>query len=384
MTLIERYLFRQLLGPTIWAVIALASLGILSQSLTNLDLIVEQRQSALVFIKVTALAVPVTLSMIVPLAIFVAGLITLNRLQTENEIVVCYAGGVSRWRVLSPALRLAGWATLFTLVINLWISPWATREMYAEINAARADLAASLMREGQFTHPVAGLTVYAQDIGPGGTMRNIFIDQTDPKAGKPMTYTARSGRMIKQNGRPMLMMYQASSQELTKDGVLNYLQFDQYPFDLQPYMGATAPPKPKATERYMRELLHPSPKDSWAMANKGRLKAEAWSRVGSVLYCLAFMAFAVTAVLGGSFNRLGYAKRIAAFCLLAIVVRVVGLVLLGVCAKAPGLNPLQVLIPLLSFIGAVMSYVGRRTSKPKYIARPPIHAQAPSLSGAVA
>ena len=115
-------------------------------------------------------------------AILVAGLIGLNRLQTDHEIVVCHAGGVSRWRVLSPLLQLAGWATLFTLVVNLWIAPWASREMAAEISAARADLAAALVREGQFTQPVKGLTVYAQQVDPGGLMRNIFIDQDDHAA----------------------------------------------------------------------------------------------------------------------------------------------------------------------------------------------------------
>ena len=385
MTLIERYLFRQLLGPTLWAMTALAALGILSQSLAGLDLIVEQRQSAWVFIKVTALAMPTTLSLVVPLAIFIAGLITLNRLQTEHEIVVCYAGGVSRWRLLSPALRLAGWATLFTLILNLWVSPWATQEMHREINAARADLAATLVREGQFTHPVQGLTVYAQSMGSGGVMRNIFINQDDPKTGKSTTYTAHSGQLIKQNGRPMLLMMQGASQDLNKEGVLNYLEFAEYTLDLQPYI-TTATPKPKETERYMRELVHPSKKDAWAMANKQRLKAEAWSRVASSLYCLAFMTLAVTAVLGGSFNRLGYAKRIAVFCLIAIVARVIGLVLPGLCIKSQGLNPLQVIIPLLTVAGAVMSYVGRRVPRPIPIAGPPARTVSPDpvLAGAPA
>jgi lipopolysaccharide export system permease protein len=339
----------------------------------------------LVFLKVTALAMPTTLSLVVPLAIFIAGLITLNRLQTEHEIVVCYAGGVSRWRVMSPAIRLAGWATLFTLIINLWVSPWATQEMHREINAARADLAATLVREGQFTHPVTGLTVYAQSVGDGGVMRNIFIDQDDPKTGKSMTYTAHTGRLIKQNGRPVLLMIQGASQNLNKDGVLNYLEFAEYTLDLQPYV-TTATPKPKETERYMRELIHPAKTDAWAMANKNRLKAEAWSRVASALYCLAFMALAVSAVLGGNFNRLGYAGRIAAFCLIAIFVRVLGLVLPGLCIKSAGLNPLQVIIPLATFLGAIMSYVGRRVARPKPGLRPPARktASTSGLAGATA
>src|SRR5205823_3177522 len=155
-------------------------------------------QSAWVFVKVTALAMPATLALVVPLALFVASLISLNRLQNEHEIVVCYAGGLLRWKIASPALRLAAYATVAVLIVNLWVAPWATRAMNAEINAARADLASALVRDGQFSHPAAGLTVYAQDV-ERGRMKNIFIHQEDDNGGKSMTYTAREGQMVKQN-----------------------------------------------------------------------------------------------------------------------------------------------------------------------------------------
>lgn len=367
MNLIERYLFRQLLGPTIWAMVALAGVGILSQSLASLDLIVEQRQSAWVFVKVTALAMPATLALIVPLALFVAALISLNRLQNEHEIVVCYAGGLSRWKIASPALRLAAWAALITLAVNLWVAPWSTRQMNIEINAARADLAAALVRDGQFNQPTAGLTVYAQDV-QNGRMKNIFIHQVDSDTGQSRTYTAKQGQMIKQNGQPMLLMQHGASQELTKEGVLNYLSFDQYPFNLQPFIGGTVRQTHKATDRYMSELIHPAANDVWGQANKGKMLAEAWQRVASPIYCLAFAAFAVLAVLGGSFSRLGYGKRIAAMSGLAIFVRVLGLVILGACAKNPALNPLQVAIPAVSFFVTLGVFMGGRLRRPK--ARP--------------
>ena len=70
-------------------------------------LIVHQGQSASVFLKITLLGVPSLISMILPVAIFVATLVALNRLHTEQEIVVCFAGGMSPWRVVSPSVRLA-------------------------------------------------------------------------------------------------------------------------------------------------------------------------------------------------------------------------------------------------------------------------------------
>src|SRR5689334_14626110 len=58
MRLIERYLFRQLLGPTLLATAALVALALLARSLSEFDVLVEQRQSALVFLKIIVLALP--------------------------------------------------------------------------------------------------------------------------------------------------------------------------------------------------------------------------------------------------------------------------------------------------------------------------------------
>src|SRR5579864_3681333 len=124
MGLLDRYLFRQLLGPTVLAAISLGLIGLLSQSLTALDIIVKQGQSALTLAWITALAGPQLLATVLPVALFVAGLIALNRLHTEQEIVVCFASGMSRWKVIAPAMRLATLAALFTLFVNLWVAPF--------------------------------------------------------------------------------------------------------------------------------------------------------------------------------------------------------------------------------------------------------------------
>jgi lipopolysaccharide export system permease protein len=107
MKLIDRYLFLQLLGPTLAALAALCGLALLSQALGGFELIVEQRQSAVVFLRVVALATPQLVVTILPIALLVATLVTFNRLHKEQEIVVCFAGGMSRWRVISPAMRIA-------------------------------------------------------------------------------------------------------------------------------------------------------------------------------------------------------------------------------------------------------------------------------------
>ena len=59
MTLIHRYLFRQISRPVLAACASLVGIALLSQSLDQLEIIVERGQSALTMLKLTLLAVPV-------------------------------------------------------------------------------------------------------------------------------------------------------------------------------------------------------------------------------------------------------------------------------------------------------------------------------------
>src|SRR5258705_11883448 len=96
---------------------------------------------------------PQLIKMIMPTALFVAALVALNRLHTEQEIVVCFAGGMSRWRVISPAMRLASTIPFLALVMNLLGQPAAFPELRQDVFPGRTHLASSLVREGQLTEP---------------------------------------------------------------------------------------------------------------------------------------------------------------------------------------------------------------------------------------
>jgi lipopolysaccharide export system permease protein len=345
MRLLDRYLFRQLLGPTLLATLALGTVGVLSQSLEALDIIIKQGQSALVLAEITLLAMPQLLAMVLPIAIFVAGLVALNRLHTEQEIVVCFASGMSRWRVIAPAMRLAVGAALITLVVNLWIAPLCERVMRVELFKIRTDLAASLVEPGQFTEPSPGLTVYAQDAAQDGTLRNLFVLK-EKVGGGDTTFIAASGKLGKRNGAPVLTMRNGSSQEFSKAGVLNYLKFDEYTFDLSDFMSAKDAVTYKVPDRYLHELLYPDLTQDWERQNRVKMLAEANARLATPLYTIAFMAMALAAVIGGPFSRLGYARRIVAVGAAAGLARILGVGAQALCDTAVWANVLQYAIPL--------------------------------------
>jgi len=371
MRLIDRYLLRQLLGPTVLATIALAAVALLSTSLSQLDIIVSQRQSAFVFLEVTLLALPQLVNMILPIALLVAALVALNRLHTDQEIVVCFAGGMSRWRVIAPAMWLACGVAVIALFLNLWIQPAAARASREILFQVRTDLAATLVREGEFTAPAPGLTVYAQSIDSGGLIHNLFIHQTKADGGAT-TYIADEGRMAKRGGKPVLLMHRGSNQEFSKTGVLNFLSFDDYVFDLSQFISGDELVHYKPSDRYLHELLFPDLKQDWEQKNRLKLLAEGHARLSSPLYNITFMAFALWAIIGGGFSRLGYGRRIAMIGGAAAALRIVGFVVQAGSEDAAWINLLQYAVPLGGLAWALSGVFRRRITSRRAVTTAPL------------
>ena len=356
--MIERYLLRQILWPTLAAAAALGAVALLSQTLSTLDIVVDQRQSALTFLKIVALGMPSLLTVVLPIAVFVAGLLALNRLHTEQELVVCFAAGVSRWRVAAPAVKLATVAALLTLTVNLWIQPWCAREVQRELFRVRTDLAASLVREGVFTSPSPDLTVYAQSVDADGQLRNVFIHRRRGGDGSD-SFIAKRGVIGKQAGKPVLLLKDGSQQGFDSHHVLTFLAFEENVFDLAPYVSTDEVVTFKGSQRYLHELIAPDRRNTWDRRNKKKYLAEAQSRLASPLYNLTFIMLALHAVIGGAFSRIGYARRIAMASIAAIVIRILGF---GAQAASEGvvwLNLLQYLVPILPLWWAAQRLFGR-------------------------
>ena len=141
-------------------------------------------------------------------------------------------------------------------------------------------------------------------------------------------------------------MRNGSSQEFSKTGVLNYLKFDEYTFDLSNFMSAKDAVTYKVPDRYLHELLFPDLTQAWERDNRLKMLAEANARLATPLYTIVFMAMALAAVIGGPFSRLGYANRIVAVAAASGLVRILGIACQALCDNAAWINIFQYAIPL--------------------------------------
>lgn len=344
MTLIQRYLFRQIALPVLAACAALIGIGILSQSLDQLEVIVERGQSVWVMVKLTLLAVPQLLAVILPIGLFVGALIALTRLQREQELTAAFASGMTRWAVIRPAVMLAIIVALLTLVTTLFVQPATQRQARAEAFAIRTDLAALLVEEGRFVQGPNGLTVYVQQIEQNGLLKNLFVYLDNGKT--ITTWDAAEARFGQIDGQPVLTMKDGSWQRYSSNGVLEYLSWDNNVFDLTPFADTDQKIRYKPSDLWLNQLLMPSPAVLARVAPRDELLAEAHSRLSSPLYALTAMAMALAAIVGGAFSRTGYGMRIAKTSAAFLIVRVLGYTVVAASTWNAWLNVFQYLLPL--------------------------------------
>jgi len=360
---IECYISRQMRLPILGAIAALTAIAILSQSLTQFDVIVERGQSLATFLKITFLALPQLSGLIFPVAIFVGTLVALNRLHNDHEIVAGYANGMSLWRIASPVVRFGVYITLLGLVMSLFIQPAASRAMREELFRIKTDVIAAAIREGDFSTTPSGMTIYVQRIDQSGLLRQIFIRTPGPD-GLDRTYAAREGRVITPaKGGQVLILRNGSTQQVSADGVLNHLTFEEYSFDISQYVISEDYLHYKDSDRYIHELFFPNRAMDWENGNWKKLMAEGHARISGPFYNLGFCLLAVIGVLGGAFSRQGYGRRIAIVSFIAAGIRILGFAIEAGCNDAPLANLLQYAVPLALIWGCMkVIYKNDRTT----------------------
>ncbi len=336
--------------PFAGCVAAFTAIVWLSQSLRLLDLVINQGQSAGTFAFLSLMVLPSLLIHIVPAAFLCAVLFTLNRFHQDSEIAVMSAAGMGRWTILKPLMALAALVAVLIGGLNLWLMPVGMREMKQQVFEIRSDLAATVFREGSFTTPAAGLTVFVRERTSGGAVSGILVH--DNRDGKhPVTYMAERGLLTRSEEGPRLVMEEGVIQRVEAHGRLATLDFKRYVFDLSPFMGNQQQTVREANERFLDELLDPQGTTDREIKRRSNYIAEGHNRLAQPLYPFLFVLLAGAFLLTGTFSRRGFAWRVVAAGTAALIVRLMGVGIASMAASSPSLIAFIYLVPVI--FGAV-------------------------------
>ena len=344
------YILRQILGPFLLFTLLLTLVVWMTQSLRLLDLVINRGQSAGIFAYLTLLMLPSLLVVIVPIAFFGAALFALNKLNHDSELVVMWSAGLSRVQMAIPVIFAAAMAMALTYLCSLYLMPLGQRMTRDKVFEIRADIGAAILREGAFTTPSEGLTVFIRQLSPTGEIKGILVHDNRDLT-RPITYLAETGVLAQTPAGARLIMLNGNIERAEESGSrLSVLKFDRYVFDLDEYAGQQRATERETSERFLSELLEPQVTGDNQEVRRGVYLAEAHNRLSGPLYCLAFALIALAATAKGHMLRTSYALRLSGAALLGALLRLLGYAAQGTAARNPAFFPVLYLLPLAGMV----------------------------------
>jgi lipopolysaccharide export system permease protein len=338
---LSRYVFRQVAGATVMILLSLTSVVWIGVALRQLDLMTNQGQDVLRFLLMTSLAIPSMLALIAPIALLIASLHVLNRLNGDSELIVMTAGGAPVWTLLKPLGLLALLVALAVSGINHLAGPWSQRMLREYSNLVRSDLISQVIQPWRFTEPEPKLTIHIRDRAANGELLGLLLhDARDPK--QVASYLAERAQIIKQRGDEFLRMQNGHIvRRSDTDKAPQIIAFTEYVIDLnqleqRPEITAGVRPR----ERYTPDLF--SPPDS----DRGRYASELHERFSSALYPFAFVLIVLAYAGGAQSTRQNRMRGLISAFGAGLVCRMLGIAANNMVSVRPGAAYLLYVIPV--------------------------------------
>jgi lipopolysaccharide export system permease protein len=290
MGLIERYIFRRLLGSFAMALGGLAGVVWVTQALRSMNLVTARGQTLLVFFEIMLLALPLLVVVVAPFALLIGGVFTLNSFNADSELVIVSAAGGSRVKVARPVMVASLLVSLAMLAFTVEVAPMAQHWLRVELTKINVDLIANIMRPGRFVEVEKGLTFHIRNRAGDGTLVGLMINDRRDKD-LTFTYIADHAVVVEAPGKTLLVMRDGVVQRVTnKDGALSIIDFEAYAFDLSQLSAQNVAPTFRPNERMTSELLAADTTTEDGRKNASKFRGEIVDRFSQPLLPLAFGA----------------------------------------------------------------------------------------------
>ena len=295
MSAFDRYIFRKTFGAFLLILISLTTVIWLTHALREIDLMTNQRQTILTFIGITGLLIPMLMMVIAPIALVVAVGHTLNQLNTDSEIVVMNASGMSPWHIFRPFLITTMVVAVMVFGISAYLAPKGLRELRNWATKVKADFVINIVQPGRFMTAERGLTIHIRERRADGELLGVFVDDRRD-ANQRATFLAEYGEIVETGRGTFLVLMNGNVQRVeTSRPDPTIVLFERYAFDLSRFTGGTQVTTFGVRERSLWEVAFPDPEDPVYKQQPTGFRAEFHDRLVAPLYPIAFtvLCFAI-------------------------------------------------------------------------------------------
>nr|VFK00398.1 MAG: lipopolysaccharide export system permease protein [Candidatus Kentron sp. H]VFK00428.1 MAG: lipopolysaccharide export system permease protein [Candidatus Kentron sp. H]VFK04556.1 MAG: lipopolysaccharide export system permease protein [Candidatus Kentron sp. H] len=250
--ILDRYVYRETLSVFI-AVLSILLLVYVSHRFVRY--LAEAAAGAIpadVIFKLLGLQLLRKLEIFMPIAFYLAVLLSLGRMYQDNEITAMNSGGIGLMTIVGSVFRLSLVFAALTMILSLYISPEiiSIQKEYKEKAKEKSDI--SGIYPGQFRE-IKGKqrVIYVEAVSPDKrTMENIFI-QVRRKNGSDIVVADSAHQRIDKQTRERLIVLEGGRRYAGKPGELDFAitRFKRYTIRAEEKMAN------KATRRHSVDTL---------------------------------------------------------------------------------------------------------------------------------
>jgi lipopolysaccharide export system permease protein len=194
-TLLDRYIFTELLSPFSLSLGALCFVMLTRELLRLVELLVAKGVGILSVLQVFAHLMPSFLVLTLPIAGIIASITAFGRLSFDKELVAMQTAGLSLMRLARPVLLFALLVFGLTVWLAQWGQPWSSTNLKkVALNLLRDQLVLALDR-GTFNEPIPKVMIYVPDGDPGQAPTGIFVSD-ERNADEPRIIVAQQYEVI--------------------------------------------------------------------------------------------------------------------------------------------------------------------------------------------
>lgn len=321
MKIIERYIFKKAGIATLAILFSLAGVVWIVQALGKIDIITSKGQTLQAYFMLTTLVIPMLFLAVIPVALLLASVVTINGLNSNSELVVINASGASNKIIVKPFIVLALLCSLFTGFVGHFVIGWSLTSLKTYSREMKADLVSLIVKEGDFTEVEKGLTFHVAKRMPDGSLNGILISD-DRVEGQKQLYLARTGILARNDQEAILYLRDGEIQQTNiNEGTSSIIKYDSYAFDLNTLSAKDTHFEKRPKERTTIELLFPDPNDRYLKQRPELYTSEIHQRFSEMLWPFAYVMVILAFCGQARSSRQGYGSAITSAMLLLLVMR---------------------------------------------------------------
>ncbi|MDQ1277744.1 MAG: lipopolysaccharide export system permease protein [Thermodesulfobacteriota bacterium] len=237
--IIHRYILKEIAFPFFMILFILTFVLLMGKILQLMDLMVNKGIRVFDILLMIIYLMPSFLLFTIPISLFVAIMMGLGRLSSDNELIVMKASGMSLYEISKPIL-LATVATFFlTAVTSYFLVPegnYATKLLLFSVARQKASAG---IKEKVFNDDFKGILLYADKIPVSGDyMEGVLISDTRDQEDQSSIIAARGYLVANPNVMTVTLRLEDGATHGVDRDLKNYRKMDFARYDIKLDMGA--------------------------------------------------------------------------------------------------------------------------------------------------